>query len=196
MSNRILAASAALALLTLFSMPRTASADWLFTPYIGVDKGGSTSTTTSPTNFGASLANMGGGIAGFELDFSYAPNFFGPSTPEFGDNNVTTFMGNVVVGVPVGGQHGAGIRPYGVAGVGLVRQRATSVNQAVSNLSTSDFGFDLGGGVLGFFTDNIGLRGDLRYIRNFKANSPDVLTPVDVGTLSMWRMTAGITFRF
>lgn len=196
MRNRIFAVSAALALVALFSTPITASADWLFTPYIGVDKGGSTSTTTSPTNFGASIASMGAGIAGFELDFNYAPNFFGPSTPEFGDNNVTSLMGNLMIGVPVGGQHGPGIRPYAVAGVGLVRQRATSVNQAVSNLSTNDFGFDLGGGVMGFFSNNIGARGDLRYIRNFSANSPDELTPVSVGTLSMWRLTAGVTFRF
>jgi opacity protein-like surface antigen len=196
MRNRIFAVSAVLALLALFSTPTTASADWTFTPYIGVVKGGSTSTTSSPTTFGASLTGMGSGIAGFELDFGYAPNFFGPSTPEFGDNNVTTFMGNVIVGVPVGGQHGPGIRPYGVAGVGLVRQRATSATQAVSDLSTSDFGFDLGAGVLGFFSDNIGLRGDVRYIRNFSSNSTDTLVPVSVGTLNFWRLTAGVAFRF
>jgi opacity protein-like surface antigen len=196
MRNRILAVSAVLALVALFSAPATASADWLFTPYIGVDRGGSSSTTSTPTNFGASLAGMGSGIAGFEIDFSYTPNFFGPSTVDFGDNNLTTLMGNLMIGVPVGGQHGPGIRPYGVAGVGLVRQRATSVNQAVSNLSTSDFGFDLGGGVIGFFTDNIGARGDIRYIRNFSSNSTDELTPVSPGTLSTWRLTAGMTFRF
>ncbi len=196
MRNRILAVSAGLALVALFAVPMTASADWLFTPYIGVNKGGSTSTTSTPTNFGASLAGMGAGIAGFELDFSYAPNFFGPSSPTFGDNNLTTLMGNLMIGVPVGGQHGPGIRPYGVVGVGLVRQRATSVEQSVSNLSTNDFGFDVGGGVMGFFTDNIGARGDLRYIRNFSATSTDVLTPITAGTLSTWRFSAGVTFRF
>jgi hypothetical protein len=53
-------------------------------------------------DFGASLGWMGAGVIGAELDFGYSPNFFentnGNSNFEFGDSNVTTLMGNVVVG--------------------------------------------------------------------------------------------------
>ena len=42
-------------------------------------------------------------------------------TFELGDSNVTTFMANLILGVPVGGQTGGGVRPYVVGGVGLLR---------------------------------------------------------------------------
>ena len=71
-------------------------------------------------DFGASLGWMGAGIIGVELDFGYSPNFFedtaGAGDFEFGDSNVTTLMGNLLVGVPVGGQVGPGLRPYGSGG--------------------------------------------------------------------------------
>jgi hypothetical protein len=31
----------------------------------------------------------------------------------------------------------------------------------------NDFGFDLGGGAMGFFAQNVGVRGDIRYFRSF-----------------------------
>jgi hypothetical protein len=59
-------------------------------------------------------------------------------------------------------------------------------------------GFNLGGGVAGFFTDKVGVRGDLRYFRKLKAGSSSAndLDVFDVDTLSFWRGTVGITFRF
>ena len=35
----------------------------------------------------------------------------------------------------------------------------------------NDFGLDVGGGVMGFFSDNVGLRGDIRYFRGFRGTS-------------------------
>ena len=84
-------------------------------------------------NFGASLGWMGAGIAGFEVDFGYAPNFFerttGDDNFEYGDSNVTTLMGNVVLGAPIGGQTGLGIRPYAVGGVGIIKSRIDNAEQ-------------------------------------------------------------------
>ena len=58
----------------------------LFTPYIGWNWGGTAGFTDIAgdfedeferrANFGASLAWMGAGAVGFEVDFGYAPNFF------------------------------------------------------------------------------------------------------------------------
>src|SRR5688572_6456782 len=66
--------------------PAKASADWLFTPFIGMNFGGSATFNDAAgdfddefekrSTFGASLAWMGAGIAGFEIDFGYSPNFF------------------------------------------------------------------------------------------------------------------------
>jgi hypothetical protein len=77
-------------------------------------------------SWGASAGWMGAGAVGFEVDFNHTPNFFEPkdssnTTELFGSNNVTSFMGNVIVGAPVGGQTGPGIRPYVSGGVGLLK---------------------------------------------------------------------------
>jgi hypothetical protein len=55
---------------------------------------------------------MGAGVIGGELDFGYAPNFFG-SQGEFGSNYVMDVMGNLIVGIPVGGTRGKGCGPTG-----------------------------------------------------------------------------------
>src|SRR5262249_41614725 len=104
--------------------PRSASADWTITPFVGWNAGGSADvsgtdgTTTSSkfehkANFGVSVAGMGKGIIGGEIDFGYSPNFYSTSTDANGftfssGNNVSTLTGNLIVGVPVGG-HGAQI---------------------------------------------------------------------------------------
>jgi opacity protein-like surface antigen len=189
--------------------PAKASADWLFTPFIGMNFGGSVTFNDAfgdfddefekRANFGASLAWMGAGAIGFELDFGYAPNFFesteGEADFDYGDNNVTTFMANLVVGAPIGGQTGLGIRPYASGGVGIIR---THIDDALDlfDVSSNDWGFNAGAGIAGFFSDNIGLRGDVRYFRSLQDNEPDDELDVSLGDLKFWRGSVGITFRF
>ena len=72
--------------------------------------------------YGGNVAWMGAGIVGVEGDFGYTPNFFEPkdsanSNDLVGSNNVTTLMGNVIVGAPIGGQHGPGSGLYASAGL-------------------------------------------------------------------------------
>ena len=103
-------------------LPRSASADWLFTPYVGGLFGGSANfgdfddsddEIEKRMTFGASIGFMGAGIIGAEADFGFAPNFFentvGPGNFKFGDSNLFTAMGNVIIGAPIGGQGGPGI---------------------------------------------------------------------------------------
>lgn len=198
-------AGLALAAALIMAQPSTASADWMFTPFVGLGTGSSIKDISgreldsqTKATFGAGLTWMGAGILGFDVDFGYTPNFFGDD-PDFGDSNVTTLMVNAIVGAPIGGQHGAGIRPYAVGGIGLLRQRVNSANSFFNDVSRNDMGFDLGGGVSGFFTDNVGIRGDVRYFRKLKggdSNSPNNLDIFDVDTLSFWRGTVGVNFRF
>ena len=98
-------------------------------------------------NYGASIGWMGAGIIGFEADFGYSPNFFRVDNNSnninlVGDGNVTTLMGNLVVGAPLGPFH-----PYASGGVGLLK---TSVDDAAQFLDASrnDFGYDVGGGLM------------------------------------------------
>src|SRR5437773_4922274 len=97
--------------LALVLAPIQARADGFITPWIGTAFGSNMSD--GQTTFGVSAGGMGAGVIGGEVDFGYSPSFFG-TTSDFGNNTVMNFMGNLIVGVPVGGQHGAGIRPYAV----------------------------------------------------------------------------------
>ena len=197
-----------LVLIGAAAAPQKASADWLFTPFVGLNWGGTASFSDAADfedefeqkgNFGASLAYMGGGIAGFEIDFGYSPNFFQNTTGngdfEFGDSNVTTLMANLTVGAPIGGQSGIGIRPYASGGVGIIKSRVDDAEQFF-NVDSTDWGFNVGAGLAGFFTDNIGLRGDLRYFRSLQDNEPDDEFDLALGSFSFWRGTVGLVFRF
>ena len=202
MSFRKLFMTGALALTLSTLAPAKASADWLFTPFIGGTFGGSAELPdrdgpfkyefNRKLTYGASLAGLGGGIAGFEIDFGYSPNFFERDPESFnliGDGNVTTLMANFMLS-------GKGpVRPYVVAGAGLIKTRVDDVDQFLTEFDDNNFGFDVGAGVIGLFSDNVGLRGDIRYFRSFSEIDPS--EPVlKLGDFKFWRGTAGVTFRF
>ena len=191
--------------------PRTASADWIFTPFVGwnfkgaadvVSAGGTFSDEfEKKINYGFSLAGMGAGALGFEIDFGYSPNFFEGGTLGTGfdlvnDSNVTTLTANAIIGIPIGGQSGAGIRPYVVGGVGLIRSNLGDAGDFFDVQSKNDFGFDVGGGVMGFFNSNVGIRGDIRYFRNIGDDEPDNEFDLDFGSFDFWRGTAGLSITF
>ena len=209
MSLRKVAITSILALVVFASAPAKASADWLFTPYIGWNWGGSAGFTDFAgdfedeferrANFGASLSWMGAGALGFEVDFGFAPNFFENTTGgddfAFGDSNVTTLMANLKVGIPIGGQSGPGIRPYASGGVGLIKTRIDDPDD-LFELNSTDWGVNVGGGVGGFFNDRFGLQGDVRYFRSLQDNEPDDEVDLALGSFSFWRGTVGVIFRF
>ena len=200
--------SVAVAGLMLAATPTRATADWLFTPFVGANFGGNADfgefddfddEFERRVDLGATIGWMGAGIVGFEVDFGWSPNFFentlGPGDFEFGDNNVTTLMGNVLVGVPVGGQTGPGIRPYASGGLGLIRTHVDG-GGFFDDLDSNDLGFNVGAGVHGFFNDNIGLRGDIRYFRSLQDDEPDDAFDLALSDFDFWRATVGLTFRF
>lgn len=193
--------------------PRMASADWVFTPFIGWNFNGSADVqgpggTTTPDKFekkidyGFSLAAMGAGAVGFEVDFGYSPNFFEAGTEGSGfdftnDSNVTTLMANAIVGIPVGGQRGGSVRPYFVGGVGLIRTNVQDADEFFDINTKNDFGFNVGGGVMGFISNNVGLRGDVRYFRGFRgSDDDDNITGLGVSDFNFWRGSVGVSFRF
>jgi opacity protein-like surface antigen len=190
--------------------PRTASADWVITPFVGWNAGGSADVNGSngntnaskfehKVNYGVSAAAMGKGAVGFEVDFGYSPNFFETGTANNGfqftnDSNVTTLTGNAIIGVPIGG-HGGSVRPYVVGGVGLIRSNVQDAAGFFDVNTKNDFGFDVGAGVMGFFAQNIGLRGDVRYFRGFNGSS-DNATGLGLSNFNFWRTSVGVSFKF
>jgi opacity protein-like surface antigen len=187
--------------------PATASADWLLTPFLGGTFGGSADVTQDAgvsfknefnrrLTYGASLAYLGRGVTGFELDFGYSPNFFESDDPVntlnfVGDGNATTLMANIIFS----GRRGP-IRPYVSGGGGLIKTRVDSVKQFLPpHVDDDNFGFDVGGGITGFFSDNVGLRGDIRFFRSINNNDENGID-LSLGNFKFWRGTVGVTFRF
>lgn len=208
MSVRKALITSAVVAAALLAAPQRASADWFLTPYIGGVFGGSADfgdfddfddEFERRVNFGASLGWMGNGIVGLEADFSWTPNFFentfGDADFDFGDSNVTTLMGNLIVGAPIGGQRGPGLRPYASGGVGLMRSQVDG-GGLFNDIDRNDLGVNAGAGVHGFFGDNIGIRGDVRYFRSLEDDEPDDDFDVSLSDFSFWRATVGVTFRF
>ena len=164
--------------------PTRAHADGLFTPWVGANF--ANKPADGRTSFGITATGMGAGVIGGEFDFGYSPNFFGDESV-FGSNNVLTAVGNIVIGIPLGGSKGFGFRPYGTAGVGLMRQKA----DVFEDVSSNEFGINAGGGAFLFFGDHVGMRGDLRY---FRAGFDD-LNVLNTDKVDFWRASIGVTFR-
>jgi len=166
----------------------------LVTPFIGVTT--NTPTDENRTVYGGSVG-VTGSVVGFELDFGYTPNFF-ELDDEFGEfdstGSVTTVMGNLLVGLPLGR-----VRPYGTIGAGLMRSNLELLD-FFDDLSRNDFGINYGGGVMIFLSDKVGLRGDIRQFRSLKNEDLDDDFPephdFELGDFTFWRATAGVTFRF
>jgi len=166
----------------------------IVTPFIGVATG--TPTDENRTVYGGSVGATGS-VVGFEFDFGYSPNFY-ELEDDFGElgssGSVTTLMGNLLVGLPLGK-----VRPYGTIGAGLIRSNL-ELFDVFDDLDRNDFGINYGGGVMVFFTDKVGIRGDLRQFRSLQNDDPDDNFPeptdFDLGDFTFWRATMGVTFRF
>jgi hypothetical protein len=164
-----------------------ARADGFISPFAGVNF--ANNSGDGRTNLGADIGVMGGGVLGGELDLGYYPNFFG-SAGLFGSNSVADVMGNVIIGVPAGGTHGPGVRPYAVAGLGLLRSKTTSPAQ-----SNNELGFDIGAGLMGYLSNRVGLRGDVRYFRDVHDTSTVNSAAAGFGQFHFIRASIGVVFR-
>jgi len=171
--------------------PVAARADGFVNPWAGVSFG--SNVKNGRGSFGVNAGAMGGGIIGGEVSFGYSPSFFGTQN-DFGNNTVIDLMGNVIVGIPIGGQHGSGLRPYVTGGFGMVRTQIDGGTLTDVAFSNNDPAWDLGAGVMGYFNDHVGIRGDVRYLRNFSNSSS--LDALDFGgNLHYWRGAIGLVVR-
>ena len=200
MLSGMLRVAAAMFVVAGTMLPGQAFADAWVSAYLGSVFGGATGEglseaveNNSNTTYGVNLGGMGSGVFGGEFDLGYTPKFFG-ADGAVDSSSVMTVHGSVLLGVPIGGQSGGGIRPYGVVGLGMIRRRV-DFRDFFDNISTSDFGYNVGFGVMGFFGDTFGLRGEYRYFRNFQKDDGGVLS-LARGTFHFSRATAGVVLRF
>jgi opacity protein-like surface antigen len=160
---------------------------------IGADFGGNaqcpnlSGCEAKKTNVSVSFGAMGN-IFGIEEEVAYAPSFFG-TVPGLA-SSVFTLMTNVMLVPKIGP-----VRPYFEAGVGLVKTHAELTAASVFTTDNSGFGWNFGGGVMGFFGEHVGLRGDLRYFRAFKDLTVLGFTLPD-STINYGRASVGVVLKF
>jgi len=187
---------AVLAALLLFLFPgsvRQANAQGFISPFIGYNFSGDsgcpqiTDCKDRHNNWGVAFGALGG-IVGFESEIARTSDFFGASSNQSTD--VLTFMGNFMLAPKFGP-----IQPYGVAGVGLIR---TEANTAGQNNDDNQIGWDAGGGLIAFFSQHIGVRGDVRYFHSFEildlSKLPEL--PVTSTKLDFGRFSVAAVFKF
>jgi hypothetical protein len=180
-----------------------AHAQWLATPYLGVNVAGDTEFRRGGP--GVSFGNWQARF-GFEFDVMRYNHFFkdvdvvprDPAAPPnctaqqqgpCADINTDAigFMGNVVV--PFRGGAAAKWQPYGTAGLGLIRAWTNEQGR-----HQNDLGFNAGGGVTYWLKGRLGLRGDLRYTRALVEKTGPANNRIRATDYGYWRTAFGVTF--
>jgi hypothetical protein len=199
-----------LALVVSLLLARDASADWMFTPFVGtsfgtetsfvvleIDRANSTQPSSAPTRkliFGGSAAFLSRGVFGAEADFAYAPRFFERDN-RAGDitgSNLSTLSGSVILAAPLAVTRES-LRPYVVGGFGLIH---AEVSDTINLLPIRDniAAYNIGGGAIGLISPRAGLRFEIRHFRSVE-NSSNELTAESSARLSFWRATVGVVIR-
>ncbi|HEX7137163.1 MAG TPA: outer membrane beta-barrel protein [Vicinamibacterales bacterium] len=172
-----------------------ANAEGFISPYLGWNFGGDagcpaiTNCEDKHANYGVAFGAVGS-IVGFEEEFGFTNDFFG-STPNQ-SSKVITLMSNFMVAPKLGP-----VQPYGLAGVGLIRTTVDAVGASDQN----QIGWDVGGGVMVFFSQHVGVRGDVRYYHSFQvldfSNLPTIpgFNPSDK-KLDYGRVAGALVFKF
>ena len=178
-----------------FAGTRPAQAQGFISPFIGYNFGGDagcpeiTNCEDKRADYGVSFGALGS-IVGFEAEFGYTKNFFGETSNQ--TSNVLTFMSNFMLAPKIGP-----VQPYGLAGLGLIR---TTVEVGTSS-DENQFGWDLGGGLMVFFGEHVGVRGEVRYFQAFQVldfinrPNPPVLG-LSEKKLEFGRAAMGVVFKF
>ncbi len=182
-------------------MVADADADGYVSPFVGVNFGGDAGARfavavddPNKVTYGLSFGKMSGGIFGGELDLAYTKNFFGDGG-DFIDNSLLSVMPSLVIGIPIGGQSGAGVRPYATAGIGLLRREVRV--RGFDEITANDMAYSVGLGAMGFVSTHFGIRADYRYFRNFKVDGDDLADlSLERGTFDYSRATVGLVLRF
>jgi opacity protein-like surface antigen len=185
-------------MLVFVGRPRDAGAQGFISPFIGYNFSGDagcqqiTNCNDKKTDWGVSFGALGS-VVGFEAELGYTKDFFGESSTQ--TSNVLTMMGNFMLAPKIGP-----VQPYGVVGLGLIR---TTIEASLTSASSDNnqLGWDAGGGLIVFFSQHVGVRGDVRYFRSFQlldlSNFP-IFPNIGINQqkLDYGRVSAAAVFKF
>jgi opacity protein-like surface antigen len=170
-----------------------AAAQTFVSPLLGFDFGDDSSCPAvtgcedKNLNIGAGIGTLGG-FFGLELDVSYAKDFFG-AAPGY-SSSVLTVMSNLIAGPQIGP-----VRPYATGGIGVITSHVSFDATSLLDSSNTDLGWNIGGGLMVFASEHVGLRGDIRHFHAFQ--DLDILGfPLSDSRLDFGRASAALVFRF
>jgi opacity protein-like surface antigen len=188
----------------LLALPSVARAEFFAVPFAGMKFGGSTSIADFELAAGQKKFVLGAaarwtsdGILGFEVEFSNIAGYFsneetasiiGPLVKP--GSYVNDLTGSVVLSLPPSFT-GGGLRPYAVIGAGLIHASTEDIVEIVKVRRTVA-ALNLGIGAVGMFTNNVGVRFDVRHLRSLTRDAPTG----GVGhSISYSRFTIGLLLR-
>ena len=127
-------------------------ADAIFSPWIATIRDREPAPDRPTVGFTA--GGMHAGAIGGEVDMAFRRTFDQPAT-----NSAVTMMGNLIVGIPLGGESAwrAALRQWGRR----VNSHSDRHAHGKRRRAKATWDFNLGGGLMGFVTDHFGLRGDV-----------------------------------
>lgn len=192
----------ALVLAALCLSTRPAAAEDLFlVPVLGVSFGGGTSifdpekaAGRPKLAIGGGLLWLGEGVLGVDGEVAFIAGYFERDGALVTRSAVTTAIGSLVVSVPRRWV-GWSLRPYGVAGAGLIRVTSRDV-LGVLPVAENLRGLRFGGGAIGFFSDTVGMKLDLSYFRTVGGQGEVGGIAFGRARLTFWRGAAGLVLRF
>ncbi|MCC7032752.1 MAG: hypothetical protein IT179_07970 [Acidobacteria bacterium] len=196
------ALTSVLAVLLLLAPVPAAAQDLLVIPYLGFTFAGGSSLFAdleqgageTASALGASVALVGTGILGVEGDIGYVPGFFERGEREIvvPGSFVTSLTGSVILTLPLSVTRES-LRPYVVAGGGLMRAEARDI-QSVFPIRSTMPAVSFGGGAIGMLSNSVGVRFDLRYIRSL--GEGDDLIAGTGARVRFWRGGVGLVLRY
>ncbi len=183
--------------------PAPATADIFVSPFLGVKFRGDTNQLDLDRSNGARDTKSAVGISGVivsdmglgvDVDLAHQSRFFESqgSTGLVTRSGVTTLSGNALVALPLSITRES-LRPYAVIGLGWMHASAND-ELALNNFSNDFLGLTLGVGAIGFVSDVVGLRFDVRRLRSVTSADTSNLSG-DRARLRFWRATVGVVFR-
>ena len=190
---------------------------WFASAYLGSNFGGPSATlpnivnlnsndvdtgSSASINFGGEVGYAWGGAIGAEFMVNHAPNFEIGNVLLVRRPSVTSYMFNGLAAIPIRGGY-TRFRPFVSGGIGSVQLRSTIFvldPQSAAPIDTTEsngsrFGWDLGGGVMGF-NGAWGLRGDVRYFKATSQDNPVEFFQQELSGLSFWNANFGVAFRW
>lgn len=176
----------------------TARADWVVTAFFGVKFLGETTlvdldeaTGQRKPAYGVAVAFLPEGWIGAEVEIGRIPGYFQrPGGELVTRSGVTTATGTVVLAVPIAITRES-LRPYLSAGLGLLRASSDDVLD-IFVFRTDMLGLSVGGGALGFFSERVGVRFDLRYFKSLDGGSAAPGVGFGTPRLTFWRFGLGL----